>query len=137
MRLEDPMRAVERLAPRVLCTHVKDCVLSRTPRGLAWQARPIGSGVLPMTDILAVLLANPLLRLSIELHPRTYDLPINDPAWLAFFPDLHAESLAAVVRLADLSESRFASGYLDRLEEVEAIPWPQRDSIGSRFRSAT
>src|SRR6185437_11074472 len=27
MRLDDPVRAAERLAPRVVCTHVKDCVL--------------------------------------------------------------------------------------------------------------
>ena len=56
MRLDDPIEAVERLAPRVLCTHIKDAVLAFTPRGLCWQARPVGSGILPMTDMLAILL---------------------------------------------------------------------------------
>ncbi len=88
MRLDDPITAVEKLAPRTLGTHVKDAVLAFTPRGLCWQARPVGSGILPMTDLLAMLhRANPNLTLSIELHPRTYDLPIFDPAWLAFFPE--------------------------------------------------
>jgi sugar phosphate isomerase/epimerase len=128
MRLDDPVVAVERLAPRVLATHVKDAVLAFTHRGLCWQARPVGSGILPMPDLLAILhRANPSLMLSIELHPRTYDLPIYDPAWLAFFPGLSAESLAAVVRLAATCERRFAEGSLARPERVEAVPWAERD----------
>jgi sugar phosphate isomerase/epimerase len=128
MRLDDPIRAVERLAPRVLLTHVKDCVLSRTARGYAWQARPVGSGVLPMPDLLAPLLrANPALNLSIELHPRTYDLPVNNPTWLAFFPGLKSPALASVARLASESEAQFADGRLERVESVEAVPWAERD----------
>jgi sugar phosphate isomerase/epimerase len=128
MRLDDPVAAVGRLAPHVLATHVKDAVLAFTPRGLAWQARPIGSGVLPMPDLLAPLLrSRGALTLSIELHPRTYDLPIYDPSWLAFFPGLRPESLAAVVRLAAICEARYAEGSLARPDAVEAIPWPERD----------
>jgi 3-oxoisoapionate decarboxylase len=128
MRLDDPIDAVGRLAPRVLCTHVKDAVLAFTPRGLCWQARPVGSGILPMTDMLAILLqTKPGIRLSIELHPRTYDLPIFDRKWLAYFPDLTPGSLASVVRLAALCESRYANGNLPRPEEVEVIPWATRD----------
>lgn len=128
MRLDDPLEAVERLAPRVVATHVKDAVLAFTPRGLCWQARPVGSGILPMPDMLAVLLrASPGIALSIELHPRTYDLPIYDPRWLDFFPSLRPSSLAAVVRLAAECERRYADGRLERPERVEAIPWPERD----------
>jgi sugar phosphate isomerase/epimerase len=128
MRLDEPIKAVERLAPRVRATHVKDAVLAFTPRGLCWQARPVGSGIMPMPDLLAILhRANPGLLLSIELHPRTYDLPIFDPTWLAFFPDLQPQSLAAIVRLAASCERRFAEGSLARPEVVEAISWPDRD----------
>src|SRR5262249_23528683 len=85
MRLDDPVAAVAKLAPHVLCTHVKDAVLAFSARGLVWQARPIGSGVLPMPDLLDPLLRRGNdLQLSIELHPRTYDLPIFDKSWLAF-----------------------------------------------------
>jgi 3-oxoisoapionate decarboxylase len=128
MRLEDPLAVAERLAPWILMTHVKDAVLAFTSRGLCWQARPVGSGVLPIPDILAaVIRARPGTALSIELHPRIYDLPIYDPRWLAFFPDLRPESLAAVVRLAAECERRYAEGSLDRPEAVEEIPWPSRD----------
>jgi 3-oxoisoapionate decarboxylase len=128
MRLDDPIEAVKRLAPHVLCTHVKDAVLAFSPRGLRWQARPIGSGVLPMPDLLTPLLhARSDLPLSIELHPRTYDLPIFDPDWLAYFPRLRADSLAAVVRLTATCERRYAEGSLTRPELIEAIPWSARD----------
>lgn len=128
MRLDDPVRAAERLAPRVVGTHVKDCVLARTPRGLCWQARPVGSGILPLPDILAPLLrARPGLNLTIELHPRTYDLPIHDPSWLSYFPAASADSLAPVNLLVDRCEERYATGFLDRPEVIEATPWAERD----------
>ena len=94
MRLQDPLLAVERLAHRVLCTHVKDAVLDFSPRGVRWQARPVGAGIVPIAAMLAILrAANPALNLSVELHPRIYDLPIYDPSWLAFFPDLRPDGL--------------------------------------------
>ncbi len=128
MRLDDPVAAVKRLAPRVASCHVKDAVLAFTPRGLCWQVRPVGSGILPMTDILGILhRANPRLNLSIELHPRTYDLPIFEPSWLGFFPELTPRALAATVSLAAACERRYTTGTLPRPEDVEAIPWNQRD----------
>ncbi len=128
MRFDEPVAAAERLAPHVLATHIKDAVLAFTTRGLCWQARPVGSGALPMPDLLAPLIqANPSVNLTIELHPRTYDLPFYDRTWLAFFPELRPESLAAVVRVAATCERRYAEGSLARPEDVEAIPWPDRD----------
>ncbi len=127
MRLDEPLRAIERLAPRVLATHVKDCVLEEGPRGLRWQARAVGSGILPMPDLLApLILANRDLNLSIELHPRTYDLPINDPSWLAFFSDSGPDDLSLIVQMAKACEARYHSGDLPRPQEVEAIPWRDR-----------
>ena len=81
-----------------------------------------------MPDILAAILrARPEIALSIELHPRTYDLPIYDPRWLAFFPTLRPDGLASVVRLAAQCERRYADGSLERPEPIEAIPWSARD----------
>ncbi len=128
MRLDDPVRAVERLAPLVLATHIKDAVLAFTDRGLCWQVRPVGAGILPMPDLLAPLYrANPELNLSIELHPRTYDLPLFDHSWFDHFPDLRPGDLAAVVRLAVLCERRYTEGTLERPEVIEEIPWADRD----------
>lgn len=128
MRLDDPLPTAERLAPLVLATHVKDSVLAFTPRGLCWQARPVGSGIIPVADILGLLhKANPSINLSIELHPRTYDLPIFRPDWLAHFPDLTPRGLAAIVALAAQCEREFAAGAMPRPEQVEQQPWEDRD----------
>ena len=128
MRLDDPIELTGRLAPRVVATHIKDAVLAFTPRGLCWQARPVGSGILPLPDILATLIHYaPSVTFSIELHPRIYDLPIYDRKWLAHFPALRPESLAAVVGLAAQAEKRFTDGTLPRPETIEAIPWAERD----------
>jgi sugar phosphate isomerase/epimerase len=128
MRLDDPLAAAEKLAPYVAATHVKDMVLAFTERGVCWQARPVGSGILPIPDMLAaVLRVRPEIALSIELHPRTYDLPFYDARWLSFFPKLRPESLAGVVRLAVECERRYARGSLERPEAIEAIPWGSRD----------
>ncbi len=127
MRLDDPVAAVAQLAPWVLTTHIKDAILAFTPRGLCWQARPVGSGILPMPDLLALLIqARPGLPLTIELHPRTYDLPIFESKWLSHFPALTSQSLASVVRLAVLCEGLYAQG-APRPESVETIPWANRD----------
>ncbi|QDV33494.1 sugar phosphate isomerase/epimerase family protein [Tautonia plasticadhaerens] len=127
MRLDDPISATERLAPLVLMTHVKDAVLGFSPRGLVWHARPVGEGCLPIPELLTILEShNPMLNLSIELHPRIYDLPIFDPNWLAYFPDLSPSMLAAVIRLAFDCERGFLTGRIERPEDLEAIPWELR-----------
>ena len=81
-----------------------------------------------MPDLLALLIqARPGLPLTIELHPRTYDLPIFESKWLSYFPALTSQALATVVRLAVLCEGRYAEGTLLRPESVETIPWANRD----------
>jgi sugar phosphate isomerase/epimerase len=127
MRLDDPVEAVETLAPWILGTHIKDAVLAFTSRGLCWQARPVGSGILPLPDILACLMKHcPAVHLTIELHPRTYDLPIFDRKWLAYFPSLRPDSLASIIQLAALCESRYTEGSLPRPDELETTPWADR-----------
>ncbi len=121
LRLDEPLAATERLAPHVLCTRVQDGVLAFNARGLCWQGRPVGAGIMPMADILGVLHRyNTALNLSISLHPGVWDLPIYDPSWLGGFPELKPESLAAVVRLAALCEKRYEEGLFER--PAEATP---------------
>lgn len=131
MRLDDPIEATEKLAPLVLAAHVKDAVLAFTPRGLCWQARPVGTGILPIADILDIVRrCQPEVNLTIELHPQIYDLPIYDRSWMAHFSEVSKESLAAVIRLTAECERRYHLGQLERPEVVEAIPWDQRDLEG-------
>ena len=85
---------------------------------------------MPIREIIALLYrSRPDLNLSIELHPRTYDLPIHDPAWLAFFPDLQPSAIAFVDDFADRCERLYnqEDGNHPRPEVIEAIPWVERD----------
>src|SRR3990172_3076854 len=127
MVLEDPLLAAERLAPYVLMTHLKDSILFFTDRGFAWQARPAGGGIVPIEEILrAVARHNPELTLSIEDHPRIYDLPVFDAEWLAHFPELKPIELARVVRIAQRCSEEIAQGRLVAPHAEEAVPWESR-----------
>ena len=126
MRLDDPVELARRLRP--MRGHPREGRGPRVTPRAGRAARPVGSGSTPLPDILAVLLhQNPAITLSIELHPRTYDLPIHDAKWLSYFPGLRPASMAAVVGLATLAEAGYLDGSLERPECVEAIPWPKRD----------
>jgi sugar phosphate isomerase/epimerase len=129
LRLDDPLAATAQLAPLVLSAHLSDAVLAFTPRGLSWQARPVGSGILPIPDLLDLLrAARPDINLSVEVQPGSCDLPIFDPAWLRSFPDLRAADLAGVVALAAACERRFAEGSLARPEPVDPASWADLDN---------
>jgi sugar phosphate isomerase/epimerase len=131
LRLDDPLPAAERLAPLVLTVHAKDAVLAFHPRGLCWQSRPVGEGILPMSELIGIVhRSNPGVNLSIELHPGQIELPIYDRSWLGSFSGLRPEGLAAIVRLAALSEEGYRQGRLARPEAVDAIPWAERDLDG-------
>ncbi|RKY04589.1 sugar phosphate isomerase/epimerase [Candidatus Poribacteria bacterium] len=127
MCLEDPLEATRRVAPHVVATHLKDSILTFGERGLRWQARPCGEGIVPLEEMLSILsIYNPDLTLSIEDHPRIYELPIFDRAWLSKFGDLTPIELAEVVRLAVEAERRIRRGEIRPPEEEEAIPWEER-----------
>ncbi|MFW6125361.1 MAG: sugar phosphate isomerase/epimerase family protein, partial [Pirellulales bacterium] len=120
MRLEEPLAAVQRLAPLVVVTHLKDSIVYLCDEGLCWQARPCGQGIVPLPEILRELARhNPNLNLSIEDHPRIYELRIFDRHWMASFAELPAAELGAVVGLAYRCGRRIASGELADPQKVE------------------
>jgi sugar phosphate isomerase/epimerase len=127
VRMEDPVFAVNRIAHLVVATHMKDSILFFGENGLRWQARPCGQGVIPLGEIIStVVVFNPDLNLSIEDHPRIYDLPIFDPDWLSSHRDLTPVEFSKVIRLALESERKIRDGEIRSPEEEEAIPWEER-----------
>lgn len=126
MRLEDPLEATKRVAPFVVMTHTKDSILFFGDDGLRWQARPCGQGAMPLAEMIALLPDN--VMLSIEDHPRIYSIPIFDRAWLSSYPDLTAQELASLVRLARETEKRIASGEISDPEQEEAVSWEEKVS---------
>lgn len=128
-QLEDPHRAIRRVAPYVHLTHAKDAVLIFTQRGIAWQARPCGRGLLRWDDILGVLAPYvPNLTLFIEDEPPIRDLPIFDPAFLAYHPDLAPAELAELVHLTCVCHEQIARGEFAEPREYESHLWQAQGS---------
>jgi sugar phosphate isomerase/epimerase len=126
-QLEDPHRAVRRIAPYVHLTHAKDAVLVFTPRGLAWQARPCGRGLLRWEEIIAALLPYaPDLTLAIEDEPPIHELPIFDPTFIECHPDLTPVELAEVVRLTCYCHEQITQGEFAEPREYEARLWKEQ-----------
>jgi sugar phosphate isomerase/epimerase len=128
VRAEDPAAAAVRIARHVRLTHVKDAVLLFDEGGLTRQLRACGDGVLDWRAILAALGAHrPDLHLSIEDHRGAIGPRLFDPAWRAGHPELTADGVADVVRLAWLSGERVRRGEITAPELVDAVPWPEQE----------
>lgn len=132
MRLEDPLEATKRVAPFVVMTHTKDSILFFGDDGLRWQARPCGLGAMPLAEMIPLLPAN--IMLSIEDHPRIYPIPIFDREWLSSYPDLTAQELASLVRIARETERRVASGEISNPEREETVSWEEK--VGRRLNDS-
>jgi 3-oxoisoapionate decarboxylase len=69
--LEDPLEAVERLAPYALSVHLKDMALQPHEKGFRLSEISCGHGCLNLVEIVARLIAkNPLLNFSLEMATR-------------------------------------------------------------------
>jgi sugar phosphate isomerase/epimerase len=98
--LEEPLETVRLLAPRVVTTHLKDMAVKRTPDGFALSEVPLGEGMLPLVEIIALLrAARPDVHFCLEMLTRD-PLPVpykDDRYWIALDRP-PAERLAAFER---------------------------------------
>lgn len=132
--LEDPLAATRRLAPYIIATHMKDCVTFFTEHGIASNCRPLGTGILPLAEILAELLPlHPDLTLSVEDHEGIYMMDIFKPGWQRHYLDVQAGDLSWLINQARVSEHRMASGELPQTNTLEEIPWA--DQADERIRT--
>jgi sugar phosphate isomerase/epimerase len=132
--LEDPLAATRRLAPHIIATHMKDCITILTEQGISSQCRPLGTGIVPLADILAVLHPlHPDLNLSIEDHEGIYRMDIFKAGWERNYLDIQANDLAWLIEQARLSEVRIESGEIFGMDALEEIPWA--DQADERIRT--
>lgn len=125
--LEDPLEAVRRAAPYTIATHFKDGIVVWADDGIAFNARPIGEGILPIGEIVRNLAEhNPDLMLSIEDHEGLFAIPMFTDDYIQTFPQLSAPELAHVVRLTANCEAQIAGGTLVSPAEIESVPWEER-----------
>ncbi|HVX42395.1 MAG TPA: sugar phosphate isomerase/epimerase family protein [Mycobacteriales bacterium] len=139
-RAEHPKGTVDRVAPYVRQTHIKDAMLAHDPTGIRDQMRPVGQGMVDMHWILPPLhRANPDLNLSLEIAedfpkpaapgaPRPTGIALYDPQWIAGHPDLTAAGLAEFLGLVQASEDRVASGAAPSFRDYAARPYTVDDA---------
>ncbi len=121
--LEDPVRAVKRILPWVVITHIKDGGILLTEKGFVSFPVEVGQGIVDFHTILGLLsaLERPL-RLSLEDHGGDFLIPIFDEDFLRGFPDLTAAEMAGLLQLAVKTRESAEQG---RIAIVERSRWPE------------
>jgi sugar phosphate isomerase/epimerase len=120
--LEDPVLATRRLLPWVVTTHVKDGGLALTRDGFVSFTAEAGKGVLDLAVIFAELTAaHPKITLTVEDHGGDFLIPVNDPEFLARFPDLSVPELVRLLALAARTRALMDAG---KLAVLPRDRWP-------------
>jgi sugar phosphate isomerase/epimerase len=101
--LEDPVRALETLAPHVVTTSLRDSMVWHTPEGVAVQWTALGEGC---TDLPAFFDLFEKACSGVTVHIETISgfarkFPIYDRGFWQAFPDARADELAAFMALAE------------------------------------
>ena len=120
--LEDPAAAARRLLPWVVTTHIKDGGLMLTADGFVSFTAEAGKGVIDLAGIIEPLAAvHPHITLTVEDHGGDFLIPVNDPDFLARFPDLAVPELVGLLRLAVRTRALMESG---KLAVLPRDRWP-------------
>lgn len=101
--LEDPVRALETLAPHVVTTSLRDAMVWQSPKGVAVQWTAMGEGCTDLTAFFDLFeKACPGVTVHIEtISGFAKTFPIHDRGFWKAFPDAKAADLAAFLALAD------------------------------------
>ena len=115
--LDDPMEAIEALAPYTLATHFKDMALEPYADGFRLSEVPLGEGIVDLKRAMAAIQrSHPKTRFTLEMITRNpLDVPCLTDKYWATFPDRSGRYLAHTLRLA-----RDAASRLQRLPRVDA-----------------
>jgi sugar phosphate isomerase/epimerase len=120
--LEDPLAATRRLLPWVMTTHIKDGGLLLTAEGFVSFTAEAGKGVVDLAGIIETLAAaHPHITLTVEDHGGDFLIPVNDPEFLARFPDLTVPELVRLQRLAVHTRALVDAG---KLAVLPRDRWP-------------
>jgi sugar phosphate isomerase/epimerase len=106
--LDDPMEAVEALAPYALSTHVKDMGVEAYPDGFLLSEMPLGEGMLDMRRIVDTIhRARPETRFTLEMITRDpLKVPCRTDKYWATFPERRERYLARAMRMVAEQKGR-------------------------------
>jgi 3-oxoisoapionate decarboxylase len=99
--LDDPNEQVERLAPYIISTHVKDMGLEPYDDGFLLSEVPMGEGMLDLAKLYRTIqTARPATKFSLEMITRDpLKIPVLTEKYWATFPDRGGRYLARTMKL--------------------------------------
>ncbi len=100
---EDPLAALEVLAPYIVTSHIRDCAVFEHPRGAAVQWVALGEGTIDMelfTKRFAELCPKAPFQLEILTGDAPRVVPYLEPDYWKRFPRMPAADLSRFIRLA-------------------------------------
>lgn len=105
--LDDPMTAIEQLAPYTVSTHLKDMGTQPYRDGLLLSEVLLGEGFLDLPRAISLVRnARPQTRFTLEMITRDpLRVPLFDEAYWATFPDRKAVELARTMRFVNENAS--------------------------------
>jgi len=114
--LDDPMSAIEMLAPFAISTHFKDMAVEPSADGFLLSEVTLGEGIVDLSRAVAAIHGTrPKTRITLEMITRN-PLPVpclTDKYW-ATFPDRSGKYLADTLRMV-----RDAAGRLQKLPRID------------------
>ena len=121
--LEEPVKAVERILPWIVSTHIKDGAIIFLEDGMMTFPVEVGKGIIDFKKIAGLLQLLPwTINLSIEDHGGNFSLPVYDPLFVSKFPDLSVQEFAGLLKLASRSVSELQKG---NVSMVSRDKWPK------------
>jgi len=121
--LEEAIRAVERILPWVVSTHIKDGGILLNPDGLVSFPCEINKGVIDFKKILSLISSlSKEVNLSIEDHGGSFLIPVFDKIFMKGFPDLTLEEFIEIVNLVEKTRDQIDS---EGLKITQREKWPQ------------
>jgi 3-oxoisoapionate decarboxylase len=116
--LDDPMDAIQKLAPYVVTTHLKDVGVEPYGDGFLLSELPLGDGFLDLSSIVSLIrAANPIAHLMLEMITRDpLKVPCLTDKYWATFPERNGLYLARTLKL--VAEKTDRSKPLPRISQL-------------------
>ena len=114
--LDNPMSAIEMLAPYAIATHFKDMAVQPSADGFLLSEVTLGEGIVDLSRAVAAIRnARPKTRITLEMITRNpLRVPcLTDKFWVTF-PDRNGKYLADTLRMV-----RDAAGRLQKLPRID------------------
>jgi sugar phosphate isomerase/epimerase len=118
--LDEPMDAIEKLAPYAVCTHVKDIAVDSYEEGILLSEVVLGQGLIDIPR--AVSLIRPGTRMTLEMITRQpLKIPMLREDYWPTFPESKAQDLARILRFVNQHQGSAVSSLTEDENIIQCL----------------